>query len=546
MLDVNKFEPVTGDEQAPRKVGFKMEPKCGLQDYHDEASSSTTTYNFKTVTKFPPVCLVNKCENLNELVDEVKFVEEEVGPQENCTETKSDVFSCGPIPFPDSTTKYLLNGVLELLGAPEDIRKSDDLKLSLLTLHPYLAKTLGFLWNITKITTAETEVVKKKCHEMKEQLSANDIKIELLQERYEAIKKIHEEKVEQLENRIKQLKDQQFSSNAYKNVKVSRVDLDIITTNETVRNFFKRQMDSSWNDENIQKKLKETLELFEMRSETIVEAKDNLLETISELERLKSTNNDAEQYYKRYHIMERQYEDFRSTENIYDKLTMSMFKKKKRIVDLKDKVASLERTLKLKDQQIETIQKSYGANLEELAKLSIDDRKRCLGFWDRTQYEATILSKDDTIEQLRFDLRTKNEVIADMENEIYNLNARASQYEKENASLSVKSRTMRANMEELKCSKEQEVLNMKNSYNTTIHELNRVIAQQTKYFNRELQIHKKNCQRSVDEALKVAMKSEITMNVLSTSRRLGTSKLLNYLLNKRRNLKRCFEALKLA
>lgn len=87
---------------------------------------------------------------------------------------------------------------------------------------------------------------------------------------------------------------------------------------------------------------------------------------------------------------------------------------------------------------------------------------------------------------------------------------------------------------------------MSSKYKSEIAELSRMLEQRTKYFNREIQIHKVNCQKSVEEALKAALKSDISLSVVSGQKRFVASRAMSYLMNKRRNIRKCFEALNVA
>lgn len=449
----------------------------------------------------------------------------------------SDVYSCGPVPFPDSSTKHLLIGLLELLGAPEEVKGTDDLKVALLSLHPYLSKAIGFLWNVSKIAMSETTVCKKRYKEALQKATYHEVGLEFMQQKIESLKDVHEEKVKSLENKINELQADLAHYKAYKDAKVTIIDMNFQTTNDTLCKAIEKC-------DVIRKKDIESFKVAWFKTvDNLKLAKENLLSTLTELNDLKNKTHAAKIQEDDYRSMEKECDDFRALGGIYDKITKSVYDKQMKYVKVKEKFKAAEEQLNVKNSQIVSLKRAHEEQIHELSALSPEKRQRTLGFWDRTHYEVALLEKDDMIDQLKFDLELKDEVVLDMQSELDSKSKRLHEYRSDRARLSSEKCLLNIELEDTKRLHKVNFERMERGYKREIHELSTTLEQRTKYFDRELQIHKANCQKSVDEALKVALKSDISLSVISNPKRFAVSRALAYVMNKKRNLRRCLETL---
>lgn len=249
---------------------------------------------------------------------------------------------------------------------------------------------------------------------------------------------------------------------------------------------------------------------------------------------------------KEYRSMAKECEKLRSLGGIYDDLTQSVYTKQMQYQEVKDKLTVAEGQLKVKDEQLASLKRSHEQQLQEMCELTPDNRQRTLGFWDRSKYEAALLEKDDIIQQLRYELSNKDEVIDNLEAELHNTNIRYDQCKFEKYCTLNENKLLHCYIDDQKVEFEEKIDSMSSKYKSEIAELSRTLEQRTKYFNREIQIHKVNCQKSVEEALKAALKSDISLSVVSSQKRFVASRAMSYLMNKRRSIRKCFEALNVA
>lgn len=448
------------------------------------------------------------------------------------------------IGFPDLATKNLVNGLLELLGAPEEVKKSDDLKLSLMCLHPCFAKVLGFLWNVNKIVMTELEYVKKYYREARKKIASNEVEIQTIHEQFKSIKTIHNQKVKELEKKIEDMRDEQAYLRAYNNAKVAKIDMEISVTNEKIGKFFEYETYSDWK-KRTNEKLNEVMRYFERQTKFVIEAKQTLLETLTELEAVKELDLEKKNYFEKYKIVESKYEEYRSAENVFNKLSHSLYKKNKKINKLNDKIQFLEAKLETKDAKINAINKTNKEKVEELVEMSIEDRRRSLGLWEKTRYESAMMENEDLLDQLRYQLSLKEESLSIKENELYNMDVRFKDSERINSEIKFENQMLKFQLVDDKKYYEDKYERMRRKYLSEIIELKDKLEKKAKWFTREILINKKNCQLSVEEALKVALKAELSSSAFSSSKRLAATKAISYIMNKKRNLQKCFDTLQI-
>ncbi|CDO92642.1 unnamed protein product [Kluyveromyces dobzhanskii CBS 2104] len=453
------------------------------------------------------------------------------------TSSVSDVYSCGPVPFPDSSTRHLLNGLLELLGAPEEVRETDDLKAALLSLHPYLSKAIGFLWNVSKIGMEETALCKKRYKEISEKATYHEVAVQFLHQKMESLKDVHEEKVRSMQSKITALEADLAHYKAYRDAKVAIVDMNFQTTNDVLCKLIERSnVDHQQDLESFKETWYNTIDNLNL-------AKENLLSTLTELNNLKSKVKSVEIQQDEYRSMERECNDFRALGGIYDKITKSVYDKQMKYKNLKDKLRAAQEQISMKDTQILSLKREHEEQIEELSKLTPEKRQRTLGFWDRTHYEAVLLERDDMIDQLQTELQLSDQTIHRLDRNLRGTESLLKECKAYRNKVISENCLLKIRASEVTFANKIKTEKMEHDYKAEIHDLSNTLQQRTKYFEREIQIHKTNCQKSVSEALKVALKSEISLSVSSNPKRFAASKALSYLMNKKRNLKKCLEIL---
>lgn len=446
-----------------------------------------------------------------------------------------DVTKLGPVPFPDLSLKERMTALFELVGAPEELKECNDLRLSLTCLHPCLAKILGFLWRNINVGLKENNHLRNMVKRLEKQRLIDSTAHESKQEEFSKLTTIHVQKLNDLERTLQEVEVQYSRQKAHNNSSLELVNTAMEGMTGVLNLFFSQEFYEEW-----QKDTKDRIDSLMVYLNDICQYFSTMqTEMILKLEHNAEMNELTERcefYTENCSLLERENESLKAVASAYRQLQDIVTEKNIIISSLEVENRSLKKQVETKAKDLELLSVKHEREIAKLKDLSKAERGRILKVWDRTDYEKALDSKEEEIVKLNHRISLLDLIIDNKVTEIKNNESRYRGLETKVAILSNENIVLKSKHDEVIKKKKEDLAFFNEKFQKRLLAMKREIDKNADMYHNELQSYRTNYEKTLSSALKVTLKAESALSAIYSNNvdRFGsTNRTLNYFMKKR-------------
>ncbi|CDO92947.1 unnamed protein product [Kluyveromyces dobzhanskii CBS 2104] len=427
-----------------------------------------------------------------------------------------DVSRLGPVPFPDLSLKERMIALLELVGAPEELKSCNDMRLSLTCLHPCLTKLLGFLWNNINTGLKENSHLRKMVKKLEDQTFIDATMHTSKQSEFSKLTSIHVERLNDLERTLHDVELQYSRQKAYNDECLTQVNTAMEAMTGVLSLFFSQEFYFEW-----QKDTKDRIDSLMVYLNDICNyfstMRTDIILRLEQDYEMKELTEKSDFLTEHCSLLERENESLKAVASAYRQLQDIVTDKNILIHSLEAENQSLKNEVESKTKHLELTLKEHERKIAELNTLPTAERGRVLESWERSDYEKALTSKEEEILNLKHQISLFDLIINNNEAEMKNNESRYKGLETKVAILSNENIVLKLKNDEALREKKDELSKTDAKFQERLLAMRREINEQKKMYDNELQRYKINYEKTLQSALKVTLKAESLLRDASTN-----------------------------
>lgn len=521
-----KTEDSMHDRIENRKVNFADACDFEIQEFDKNLPPSTTEKGKKNVNSKPKQgVLINK-EGRKVLLEE-----------------NTDFTELGPIPFPDVCLKERVDSLFELLGAPEDLKKCNDLRLSMYCIHSCLSKLLGFLWSAINSALKENDFLRELLRKSEHQRLSEVAKVESTEAHLSNLKKIQTEKINSLVNTINGYEQQNILLNARSDHNILAVEKAMESMTEVIKETFKIKSFQEMKPES-REKIDSLMVFLKNICDYFTTVREDIILSLNENAERERIYSKYEFFLENYPMLERENEALKATVTGYHFLQDMATDRAAMINTLKQENSVLKYKLQTKCKELDEVVMMHENELEKILAMPEGQRARALKFWEKIHYEDALTSKEEELQGLQSRIDVLEQFLKDKDTEIQNAENKNEVLEKKVTTLTEANSYFRTHQAELEKKSTTDIKLLQAEYEGRLSKIQEELTLNKSVYEAELEIYRRNYQKTIERALKLAFKAELVVSTLTESKGATSMKALRYFVNKKKSLQKFKELIK--
>ncbi|KAG0672151.1 hypothetical protein C6P43_002226 [Kluyveromyces marxianus] len=506
-------------EEKEKKVEFAPSKENDLQEYDSNMPPSATERG--------------KINNVSGRKNGILINSKNRGTAEQAIDKSwEEISKLGPIPFTDFDIKEKVVALFELMGAPEEFKQCNDLRLSLACLHPCLSKLLNFFWSIINNGLEENKWIKETAKQLEKQNLIDAGIYEMKNREFHNLASIHVSNLNELERTVENLKIEIAQQQSHNDKTFEEVNNAMVGMTGVLKNFFSQDFYQEWKDDT-KYRIDSLMVYLNAICDYFCTIQQNMaldLESCAEKDALR---DQLDFYADNCRILERENESLRAVAQAYHCLQDVITKKNVIINSLKSDNYLLNKEVEKKTRELELSLVKHENEIAKLASISLNERRRVLDIWEKSDYEQALMANEEEILELKNRIDILDSIIHNKDAKRKNSTNRLNFLETKVATLSKENTILTAKYEKTIEQKRDALRAFDLEFKKRLEAMRSELEKKTDIYNDQIKKYKRQYENTLNNALKVTLQAESIFQALSNNKNISSNKALRYFTKKR-------------